>query len=180
MVKKMFAASGVSLLLMFAFWGIFLTNKEMVFFSLGVAALTICYHFTVRLVIGGFCDFYLKNNVNYKRKWFAKRGFEDKLYKFLRVKKWKNIMPTADEDLFSLESKTPEQIVKAGCQAEIVHELCAAAGLLSMLLAIPFGTFWVFFGTAVGAAIYDFSFVAVQRYNRPRLLRLMERKQKNA
>lgn len=176
MIKKMFAVSGVSLVLFFAFWGIFLGTKKPVYFTLGIVAMTVCYHFTVRLVIGGLFEFFLKNDVDYTRKWFEPRDFEENLYKKLKVKKWKKILPTADEDLFSLEKKTPEEVVMAGCQAEIVHECCAAAGLLSMFLAIPFGYFWVFFGTSVAAALCDLAFVAIQRYNRPRLLKYIERK----
>ena len=176
MIKKMFAVSGVSLVLFFAFWGIFLGTKKPVYFTLGIVAMTVCYHFTVRLVIGGLFEFFLKNDVDYTRKWFEPREFEKNLYKKLKVKKWKKILPTADEDLFSLEKRTPEQVVMAGCQAEIVHECCAAAGLLSMFLAIPFGYFWVFFGTSVAAALCDLAFVAIQRYNRPRLLKYIERK----
>lgn len=175
MVKKMFAVSGVSLVLFFAFWGIFLGTKKPVYFTLGIVALTICYHFTVRLVIGGLFDYFLKNNVDYTRKWFAERDFEKNLYKKLRVKKWKKFLPTADEDLFSLEKKTPEQVVMAGCQAEIVHECCAAAGLLSMFLAFLFGYFWVFCVTSILAALCDLFFVAIQRFNRPRLLKMIER-----
>lgn len=176
MIKKMFAVSGASLVLLFVFWGMFLGTKKTLFFTLGIVAMTICYHFTVRLVIGGLFDFFLKNNVNYRRKWFSERDFEKDLYKSLRVKKWKKILPTADDELFSLERKTPEEVIMAGCQAEIVHECCAAAGFLSMFLAIPFGYFWVFFATSFVAALCDFSFVLIQRFNRPRLLKLIERK----
>ena len=176
MIKKMFAVSGVSLVLFFAFWGIFLGTKKPVYFTLGIVAMTVCYHFTVRLVIGGLFEFFLKDDVDYTRKWFEPREFEKNLYKKLKVKKWKKILPTADEDLFSLEKKTPEEVVMAGCQAEIVHECCAAAGLLSMFLAFPFGYFWVFFGTSVAAALCDLAFVAIQRFNRPRLLKYIERK----
>ena len=176
MVKKMFAVSGVSLLLFFAFWGIFLGTKKPVYFTLGIVAMTICYHFSVRLAIGGIFDYFLKNDVDYTRKWFAPRDFEGNLYKKFRVKKWKNFMPTADESLFSLEKRTPVQVVKAGCQAEIVHECCAAAGLFSMVLAIAFGRFGVCFSTSVVAALCVLAFVAIQRYDRPRLLKYIERK----
>lgn len=176
MVKKMFAVSGVSLAMFFAFWGMFLGTKKPIFFTLGIVAMTICYHFTIRLVIGGLYDFFLKNDVDYKREWFSERNFEKNLYKRLHVKKWKDFLPTADEDLFSLEKRTPVQVIKAGCQAEIVHECCAAAGLLSMFLAIPFGYFWVFCVTSILAALCDLAFVAIQRFNRPRLMKLIERK----
>lgn len=175
MVKRMMAISAVSLALLFAFWGIFLNTEKTLYFSLGIVAMTVCYHFTIRLVIGCVYDYFLRNCVDYKRKWFAERSFEKKLYKTLRVKKWKDYVPTADESLFSLEKKTPKQIIMAGCQAEIVHETCAAAGLLAMFLTFPFGEFWVFFATSILAALCDLVYVAIQRYNRPRLLRLMEK-----
>ena len=180
MVKRMFAISGVSLALLFVFWGMFLGTKKPVYFTLGIVAMTVCYHFTIRLVIGNLFDYKLRNCVDYKRKWFAPRDFEEKLYKKLRVKKWKKYIPTADESLFSFENRTPKQILVSGCQAEIVHEVCAGAGLLAMFLAFPFGEFWVFFATSILAALCDLVFVAIQRYNRPRLLKLMERTRKNA
>ena len=180
MVKRMFAISGVSLVLLFVFWGMFLNTKNTLYFTLGIVAMTICYHFTIRLVIGCVFEYFLRNCVDYTRKWFAPRGFEEKLYKTLRVKKWKKFVPTADESLFSLENRTPKQIIMAGCQAEIVHEVCAGAGLLSMFLAFPFGEFWVFFATSILAALCDLVFVVIQRYNRPRLLRLMERTRNKA
>lgn len=180
MVKRMFAISFISLVLLFVFWGIFLNTKNTLYFTLGIVAMTICYHFTIRLVIGCVFEYFLRNCVNYKRKWFEQRGFEEKLYKTLRVKKWKKYVPTADESLFSIEKKTPKQIIMAGCQAEIVHEVCAGAGLLAMFLAFPFGEFWVFFATSILAALCDFAFVAIQRYNRPRLLKLMERTRNKA
>ena len=125
MVKRMFAISGVSLALLFVFWGMFLGTKKPVYFTLGIVAMTVCYHFTIRLVIGNLFDYKLRNCVDYKRKWFAPRDFEEKLYKKLRVKKWKKYIPTADESLFSFENRTPKQILMSGCQAEIVHETCA-------------------------------------------------------
>lgn len=180
MVKKMYAVSAVSLILFFTFWGIFLGTKTDIFFTLGIIALTTCYHFTVRLVIGSIVDYNLKNTVDYTRKWFKQRDFEERLYKNLHVKKWKDSMPTADENLFLLSKHTLEKIISAGCQAEIVHELCAAAGLLAIFLAIPFGDLWVFLVTSLGAALYDLMFVAIQRYNRPHLIKTLKKQQERA
>ena len=60
MVKKMFAVSGVSLVLLFAFWGMFLGTKKSAYLVFGIIAMTVCYHFTVRLVIGGLFDYFSK------------------------------------------------------------------------------------------------------------------------
>lgn len=46
---------------------------------------------------------------------------------------------------------------------------------LPLLAAIPFGSFWVFFLTSLGGALFDLSLAILQRYNRPRVLRLAGR-----
>ena len=46
---------------------------------------------------------------------------------------------------------------------------------LPLLAAVPFGAFWVFFLTSLGGALFDLSLVILQRYNRPRILRLAQR-----
>ena len=46
---------------------------------------------------------------------------------------------------------------------------------LPLAAAIPLGAFWVFFITSLGGALFDLSLVILQRYNRPRILRLAQR-----
>ena len=178
MVKKMIVFSGAMLALMFVFWSIFITNGKTLYFTLGIIALTISFHFTIRLVVAGIVDFNLKNHVDYTKRWFRSRGFERGLYKTLRVKKWKKYMPTARADDFSLKKHTFEEILMAGCQAEIAHEFCAISGFLSMFFAIPFGFWWVFLLTSFLGALYDCTFVMIQRFNRPRLMKIVKRKRR--
>jgi hypothetical protein len=68
-----------------------------------------------------------------------------------------------------------EEIVQAMCQAEIVHEVIAILSFLPLLGAIPFGAFFVFLVTSVLSALFDLSFVAMQRFNRPRIIKLMKK-----
>lgn len=171
MLRKMMAVSIVTLILMFLFWGVFLASEVRIFYTLGIVALTVCFHFSIRLVIGGLIDYKLKNNVDYTLDWFEQKSFEKPLYKTLRVKNWKDNLPTANEDYFSLKNHSLEEIIMAGCQAEIVHELCAVSGFLTLFFAIPFGDLWVFLITAVVGAAYDLLFVIIQRFNRPRLMK---------
>ncbi|MCH5204207.1 MAG: hypothetical protein J1F03_05620 [Oscillospiraceae bacterium] len=175
MFKKMMAVSIVSLVMMFVSWGIFLASEVRIFFTLGIIAVTVCFHFSIRLVIGGIIDYTMKNQVDYTKPWFEHRSFENGLYKTLRVKKWKDRMPTANEEYFSLKEHSLEEIIMAGCQAEIVHELCAVAGFLTLFFAIPFGDMWLFLLTAAAGAVYDMIFVIIQRYNRPRLMKAFKR-----
>ena len=84
-------------------------------------------------------------------------------------------MPTFEADLFDLRTKNLESIVKATCQAEIVHEIIIVLSHLPILLGFAIGTWKVLIATSVLAALIDLLFVMIQRYNRPRLVLLMER-----
>lgn len=57
-------------------------------------------------------------------------------------------------------------------------ELIVVLSFTSLLFAVPFGAFWVFLITAVLAALLDSTFVLLQRYNRPRMVRLMEKQKR--
>lgn len=57
------------------------------------------------------------------------------------------------------------------CQSETVHEVNMLLSFVPLLFSIWFGSLDVFLITSCGAAL----FVIMQRYNRPRLMRLMRR-----
>ena len=80
-----------------------------------------------------------------------------------------------DPRQFSTDFYTLREIVENMCHAEAVHELIVVLSLVSVCFAIPFGTLPVFLITAVAAALFDSLFVLIQRYNRPRLLRLLQK-----
>lgn len=144
---------------------------ETVAISLGITF----YHFSMRLAVGSLLDQKLRNEVDYHCAWFQERSFEPKLYAFAHVRIWKKHMPTFEADLFDLRTKNLESIVKATCQAEIVHEIIIVLSHLPILLGFAIGTWKVLIGTSVLAALIDLLFVMIQRYNRPRLVLLMER-----
>lgn len=87
-------------------------------------------------------------------------------------------MPTYDPSAFDTKQHTLEDICIAMCHSELVHETIAVLSFLPLFAAIPFGAFPVFLITSLVAAAFDLSFVIVQRYNRPRVVRLIERQKK--
>lgn len=149
-------------------------TKSFFVYSLGVTFFTFLYHFVMRLIVGLFCDKFVKTNP--ESKWFNQKPFEKKLYGFLRVKKWKKYIPTYYPEAFDIEKNTLEQIEKNMCGAEVVHEIIMFLSFVPLLFAIPFGVFSVFFITSVIASLVDFIFVIVQRYNRPRIIKLIRHK----
>ena len=110
------------------------------------------------------------------RRWYQPRPWEDKLYRLLRVKSWKDRMPTFYPDEFSPEKHSWEEIAQVMCQSELVHETNILMSFLPLLAAIPFGAFWVFLVTSLAGAIFDLSLAILQRYNRPRVVRLARRR----
>lgn len=141
---------------------------------------TCFYHFAMRLAVGHTVDRIMGNRADYSRGWYQLRPFEVKLYRVLQVKKWKGNMPTYAPEVFDPKVHSWEEIAQAMCQAEIVHEVIVVFSFLPLLAAIPFGTFPVFFITSLLAALYDSTFVIMQRYNRPRILKYLQLTQKRA
>ena len=136
---------------------------------------TCFYHFSMRLLVGNFINHKMQNRADYTKVWYRLRAFEAPLYKFLRVKKWKANMPTYAPATFDPKLHSWEEIAQAMCQAEIIHEVIAVLSFLPLLAAIPFGALGVFVITSVISALYDLSFVIMQRYNRPRILKLIKK-----
>ena len=135
---------------------------------------TCFYHFAMRLLVGHSIDRIMKNKANYRKSWYQLRSFETRLYKLLKVKNWKRSMPTYDPSCFDPKLHSWDEIAQAMCQAEIVHEIIVCLSFLPLLAAIPFGSFPVFLITSLLSALYDLSFVIIQRYNRPRILKYLQ------
>lgn len=167
--RFMYTAAFASLFLMFALFAIAESTQNPLFSSLGITAVTICYHFTVRLVIGNIFDSVASSYFKPDTFRFREMRFEPKLYKAIGVKKWKKFLPTYDDGKFSLRNNTIEEIVGETCRAEAVHWMNILASLASIMLSSVFGATPVFVVTGILGALVDLVFVIVQRFNRPRL-----------
>lgn len=173
----MYIVAVISLALMFGFALLAKQTELEVFATLSVTAMTICYHFTIRLVIGNITGCVKLSKFDPKAACYRERNFERKLYKALRVKKWKAFAPTYDKSVFSLDN-TLDNIARATCRAETTHWLCAAASLASICLTVWFNALPAFLITAILGAAADLVFIVIQRYNRPRLLKIARNDQK--
>ena len=143
--------------------------------TLAITFGTTSYHLLMRLLVGFAADRLLHNRMDYTKRWFRVSAAEQKLYQKLQVKKWKGKVPTYDPACFDSRIHTWDEIAQATCQAELVHEVIILLSFLPLLAAIPFGALAVFILTSVLAACYDAMFVVLQRYNRPRIVKLIEK-----
>ena len=89
------------------FYHIFNISGNYIFYILCILFAIAGFHLCVHLGIGHIVNFILKNDVDYNKIWFLERAFEDKLYKKLRVRNWKDKIPTFYPDTFSLQNNVP-------------------------------------------------------------------------
>ena len=176
MAKAMKRVSLITLLLTIVSYILFKATELSFLYDITITFGTIAYHFTIRLMIGVSVDLIMHNKADYKKKWYQVSKFEMKLYQKMKVKKWKNHMPTFDEDTFDITKHSWDEIAQATCQSEIVHEIDVIFSFFPVISSIWFNSFWVFLFTSIGGAVYDLMFVAMQRFNRTRILKMQRKR----
>ena len=152
-------------------------NRDLILSS-AISTGTTCYHFAMRLLIGSIVPHLIRNPRKYK--WFQPRGFEAKLYSILKVKCGKDRMPTYNPASFSLQQHSLDQILHNSCVSEAVHEVIVIFSFLPLLFSLWWGAFPVFLATSLLSAAFDCCFIIIQRYNRPRLVRILAKKEASA
>lgn len=175
MKRKMLLATLFSLFGLLVSGTAYAFTENGVLFSVAVTFGTIFYHLAMRLAVGYTVDGIFHNRMNYRRRWFREKSFEQPLYNALRVKKWKKHVPTFRPEFFRLQNHSMEELVQVTCQAEIVHEINMLLSFVPVLSSVWFGSLGVFLVTSCLACLFDGVFVLLQRYNRPRFLRLMQK-----
>lgn len=145
-----------------------------IFRTLALAFGVLFYHIAMRLVVAHL----VKHGYNFKNVWFSEKPFEKTLYKKLRVRRWKKRLPSGNPASYSIENRTLFDIVQTTCRNEVIHEVSALFSLLPILLGFRYGAWGAWIVTSVFGSLCDLPFVCMQRYNRPRLVRLLERTQK--
>ena len=146
---------------------------------IAVTMVTLFYHSCIRPMTGTLIDMKYHNNMNFNLWWFRERKFEKHLFKMLKVKRWKNIIPTYDKVAFDIRNKNIEQVLGATCQAEIVHEIMFILAFVPLLLIIPYGQAAIFIISSILCAIIDLICIIVQRFNRTRLIKFYSKYLKN-
>ena len=122
------------------------------------------------------------------KSWFSGEKFPFRSFPFERdgaiynrigIRKWQKRVPDMSRLLPKLmpekklgQSNDLTRMVQETCVAELIHVALCFAGLYTMKL---WKGFWGAVLTAVYILLGNVPFILIQRYNRPRLLRLMKR-----
>ena len=119
------------------------------------------------------------------KRWFSAERFpfrsqpwEEKLYRLLRVKQWQNTLPDMSRILPKLMppkkmtadygSRLPRMLQET-CVAEFIHVLLSILGFGAVFIV---GGAWGWIISIVYFLAGNLPYIIIQRYNRPRLLRL--------
>lgn len=142
----------------------------------GIVSFMILYHFGLRIYMGNVTK---KWNITYTHPWFTQRRFEKKLYKILKVRKWKDKVLTFEPEMYDFENRTLEQLATTMAKSETDHWINEIISVISIFFVFIWGCPAAFLISAFTAMIFDAQFIVVQRYNRPIVLRLAKRKSRH-
>jgi len=138
----------------------------------GIVAFMLVYHLWGRIIMGNVSKLF---KINPNHPWFKEWQFEKKLYKLLLVKKWKGKALTYNPEAFSLEKHSLDEIALVMTKSEVDHWINEGISLFSILFSLLWGETWIFVLTAVLAMVFDAQFIVIQRFNRPRILRILKK-----
>lgn len=175
MKKKIFLMTFIALAGLLITGSAYYLTRNNVLYSAAITFGTTFYHFVMRLAVGYTINAKFHNRMDYTRKWFREKSFEQALYKKIKVKKWKKLIPSFNPQDFRLDKHSPEEIIQVTCQAEIVHEIIMPLSFIPVIFSIWFGSAGVFWITSCVMFLFDATLVILQRYNRPRLMRLIKK-----
>lgn len=139
-----------------------------------ITAFTIMYHLWGRIILGNFTKLF-KRFISHKSWWFREKKFEKRLYEILRVKEWKHKALTYNPEQFSLKENSIDKVLYTMTKAELDHWMNELISISTMFFGMIWGKTELFVITAILAMIFDAQFIVIQRFNRPRVLRVLEK-----
>lgn len=173
--KTVFITTSFFAVLTVLFIALTLITDNSVCLTLAITFGTTLYHFAMRLLVGKI----VPNNFNYKHFWFRQKRFEEKFYKLLGVKRWKDKMPSYNPRSYMTKFNSLNELIATMCRNEVIHEVIAVLSFFPIAFSSLFGAEAVFIITSIFGCLFDLIFVIMQRYNRPRVVRLMQRQNRH-
>lgn len=163
------------LTLLFASGGIYWLTRRRSWLMFTAALATLAYHILMRSAVANTCNAIMHNHADYRKWWFRVSDWEERLYRVLRVKQWKKKVPTYDPESFNIKTHSWDEIAQTTCQSEVVHESNLCLSFLPVVLARRIGGFRIQLAVSLMAAVVESCFIMIQRYNRYRSVRILDR-----
>lgn len=138
-----------------------------------ITRIILAYHIAIRMIWGYIIGKVPLTAFHPEKEYYKMREWEASLYNKANVKSWKNKMPVFKPELWDIRTNSGIDIIRATCQAELDHVGNILLSLLTIFFSRKSSIQFVIIITAINASTFDLIFVMIQRYNRPRLMRIM-------
>ncbi len=165
----------ISAVMFVLYYGGFTDNGVVLW--IGIVSFMILYHFGLRILMGEITKFF---GIKYTHPWFKPRSFEKSLYKFLRVREWRDKVLTFNPDEFLMAKRTLPQIANTMAKAEVDHWINQVISITALLFSLLWGMFPIFLVTSIAAMLFDAQFIILQRFQRPKVVRLIRAQENKA
>ena len=107
------------------------------------------------------------------------RLFEKNIYKTIRVKEWKDKVLTYAPAEFDLKENSLETVANNMAKAELDHWINSLISISTIFFGYISNVFWPFIVSAIFAMAFETQFIVLQRYNRPRVVKIIEKEGKS-
>ncbi|MDD2214896.1 MAG: hypothetical protein PHR21_10225 [Oscillospiraceae bacterium] len=142
--------------------------------------LCVAYLFSIGLLSNLLGDFIPRNRMDYAKKCYQARSWEKdgRIYDHLAIRKWKDRVPDMSKVRSKMlpkrlsenrSSQSLDRLIRETCVAETVHKALILLGSGCILIWRSKGGVLLAVLWALGNCLY----IMIQRYNRPRLIRLL-------
>ena len=176
----MYSVIAICLVISSICFGFYYTGNtdSLVVFWIGMVTFTIMYHFWVRIIMGNVLKLF-KKHITYKQYFFKEKKFEKKFYDLIKVKSWKDKVLTYAPQEFDLKENSLETVANNMAKAELDHWINSLISISTISFGFISNVFWPFIVSAILAMAFETQFIVLQRYNRPRVVKIIEREEKN-
>lgn len=176
----MYSVIAICLVISSICFGFYYTGNtdSLVVFWIGMVTFTIMYHFWVRIIMGNVLKLF-KKHITYKQYFFKEKKFEKKFYDLIKVKSWKDKVLTYAPQEFDLKENSLETVANNMAKAELDHWINSLISISTISFGFISNLFWPFIVSAIFAMAFETQFIVLQRYNRPRVVKVIEREEKN-
>ena len=143
----------------------------------GIVSFMILYHFGMRILMGEVNKLW---KISYKSAFFRPLKFEKRLYSLLRVRLWRDKVLTFRPDEFLMSKNTLDDIANTMAKVEVDHWVNEIISVSAIFFSLLWGAFPIFLVSSAVAMLFDAQFIALQRFNRPHVVRLIEAKERKS
>lgn len=103
---------------------------------------------------------------------FRQHKWENSFYTTLKVKNWKTKFGTYDKSLFKVDGASLSKTVIVTAQSELVHLVAACLSFVPLFLCQYFSNIPLLIVLCILFSALNLPYIIIQRYNRPRIMRL--------